>query len=240
MHVKWLSKLTKLCGEIVLLQDKNWEQKKVFKGCEKKRKNRFQVDGDRRAHAQSHPDNRMPRLHMSEVHWDIRMITIWNRFRTAPDSVACCSGYRTLQSFSCRRKAYPELRHSDIRIYPDMCKCSLSPNQPVYPHVAQERSQVFWQVAQFFNFSARTGLTEQTFGEKSWGHRPFWDFFFQKTTFFSSNACKTGMLVGQHFVGELQRNLNHVFLRQFENGFWHIYVQKPTWRSHLKVAQNEV
>ena len=30
---------------------------------------------------------------------------------------------------------------------------------------------------------------------------------------------KTGMLFGQHFDGELPRNLNHVFLRQFGNGF---------------------
>ena len=27
------------------------------------------------------------------------------------------------------------------------------------------------------------------------------------------------MLIGQHFDGELPTNLNHVFLRQFENGF---------------------
>ena len=30
---------------------------------------------------------------------------------------------------------------------------------------------------------------------------------------------KTGMLFGQHFDGEPPRNLNHVFLRQFGNGF---------------------
>ena len=30
---------------------------------------------------------------------------------------------------------------------------------------------------------------------------------------------KTGMLFGQHFDGEPPRNLNHIFLRQFENGF---------------------
>ena len=77
------------------------------------------------AHAQWHPDIRMPRLHVSEEHQDIQMIHLWNRFRTAPDSVEYCSGKRTLQSFSCRRKAYPELRHPDIRIYPDTCKRSL-------------------------------------------------------------------------------------------------------------------
>ena len=47
------------------------------------------------------------------------------------------------------------------------------------------------------------------------------------------------MLFGQHFDGEPPRNLNHVFLRQFGNGFnkkkWHVYVQKSKWRSHLNV-----
>ena len=41
---------------------------------------------------------------------------------------------------------------------------------------------------------------------------------------------KTGMLLGQHFDGEPPRNLNHVFLWQFENGFnqknWHVYMFK--------------
>ena len=71
----------------------------------------------------------------------------------------------------------------------------------------------------FFNSSARTGLTEQTFGEKSWGHRPFWDFIFKKPLFPIAIHTKTGMLFGQHFDGESPRNLNHVFLRQFGNGF---------------------
>ena len=35
----------------------------------------------------------------------------------------------------------------------------------------------------FFYSSARTGLTEQTFGEKRWGHRPFWDFFSKNRLF---------------------------------------------------------
>ena len=35
----------------------------------------------------------------------------------------------------------------------------------------------------FFNSSATTGLTEQTYGEKSWGHRPFWDFFLKNRFF---------------------------------------------------------
>ena len=56
----------------------------------------------------------------------------------------------------------------------------------------------------FFNSSARTGLTEQTYGEKSWGHRPFWDFFFKKPLFPIAIHTKTGMLFGQHFDGELR------------------------------------
>ena len=41
---------------------------------------------------ETHPDIRMPRLHVSKEHRDIRMIHLWNRFRTAPDSVSYCSG----------------------------------------------------------------------------------------------------------------------------------------------------
>ena len=44
-------------------------------------------------------------------------------------------------------------------------------------------------------------------------------FFFHKTAFSYRNTYKTGMLFGQHFEGELPRNLNDVFLRQFGNGF---------------------
>ena len=44
-------------------------------------------------------------------------------------------------------------------------------------------------------------------------------FFFQKPLFPIAMHTKTGMLFGQHFDGEPPRNLNHVILRQFENGF---------------------
>ena len=53
------------------------------------------------------------------------------------------------------------------------------------------------------------------FEEKSWGHRPFWDFFFKKPLFPIASHTKAGMLFGQHFDGELPRNLNHVLLRHF-------------------------
>ena len=71
------------------------KERKVLKLAERRKnslQNRFQVEGNRRAHAQWHPDIRMPRLHVSKEHRDIRMIHLWNRFRTAPDSVAYCSG----------------------------------------------------------------------------------------------------------------------------------------------------
>ena len=111
---------------------------------------------------------------------------------------------------------------SPIQVYGDrdLITQKLSPNQSVYIDVVQERSQVFeHKHPDSFNSSARTDLTEQTYGEKSWGHRPFWDFIFEKPLFPIAICTKTGMLFGQHFDGELPTNLNHVFLRQFENGF---------------------
>ena len=48
----------------------------------------------------------------------------------------------------------------------------------------------------FFNSNGRTGLTEHIFGEKSWGHRPFWDFFFKKPLYPIASLTKTGMLFG--------------------------------------------
>ena len=41
-------------------------------------------------------------------------------------------------------------------------------------------------------------------------------FFFKKPLFPIAIGTKTGMLFGQHFDCEPPRNLNHVFLRQFE------------------------
>ena len=57
-----------------------------------RRKDCFQVEGNCRAHAQWHPDIRMPRLHMSEEHRDIRMVHLSNRFRTVLEGVAYWSG----------------------------------------------------------------------------------------------------------------------------------------------------
>ena len=85
MHVKWLSKLTKLCGKLfkwdcaVTGQEKSeWK----FLKLEESRKNRFQVEGNRREHAQWHPDIRMLRQNVSEEHRDIRMIHLWNQWNS--------------------------------------------------------------------------------------------------------------------------------------------------------------
>ena len=60
------------------------------------------------------------------------------------------------------------------------------------------------------------------------GH--FENFFFKTPLFPIAIHTKTRMLFGQHFDGEVPRNLNHVFLRPFEHGFkkknWYVYVQK--------------
>ena len=49
------------------------------------------------------------------------------------------------------------------------------------------------------------------------GH--FENFFSKKTLFPIAIHTKTRKLFGQHFDGEMPRNLNHVFLRPFEHGF---------------------
>ena len=64
---------------------------------------------------------------------------------------------------------------SPIQVYADqdLVTQKLSPNHPVHIDVAQERSRVFeHKHHDFFNSSARKGLTEQTYGKKL-GHRPF-------------------------------------------------------------------
>ena len=54
----------------------------------------------------------------------------------------------------------------------------------LHRHGAREKSGILnINTLIFFNSSARTGGTKQTYGEKSWGHRPFWDFFFKKPLF---------------------------------------------------------
>ena len=58
-------------------------------------------------------------------------------------------------------------------------------------------------------------LTEEKVGVT--GH--FEILFSKKQLFPIAIHTKTDMLFGQHFHGESPRNLNHVFLRQFENGF---------------------
>ena len=55
--------------------------------------------------------------------------------------------------------------------------------------------------------------------EKKVGATGHFEIFFKKLLFLIAIHTKTGMLFGQHFDGEPPRNSNHVFLRQFENGF---------------------
>ena len=96
----------------------------------------------------------------------------------------------------------------------------LSPNQPVYIDMAQERSgKLNINTSIFFNSSTRTSWTKQTYGEKSWGHRPFWELKKKNPLFPIAIYTKTWMLFGQHFDGEVPRNLNHVFLKPFWTWF---------------------
>ena len=55
--------------------------------------------------------------------------------------------------------------------------------------------------------------------EKKVGVTGHFENFFQKTAFPIAIHTKTRKLFGQHFDGEMPRNLNHVFLRPFEHGF---------------------
>ena len=104
-----------------------------------------------------------------------------------------------------------------IQVYEDRVMQKRSSNHPVYIDMAQENSGILSiNRPFFFNSSARTGWTKQTYGEKSLGHQPFWEVF-QKTAFPIAIHTKTRMLFGQHFDGEVPRNLNHVFLRPFEH-----------------------
>ena len=90
----------------------------------------------------------------------------------------------------------------------------------VYIDRAQERSRAFWTLTpRFFNSSATTGLTEQTYGEKSWGHRPSSDIFFHETAFFPIVVQTKAGINDSHSDGEPPGSLNRIFLKHFENGF---------------------
>ena len=97
----------------------------------------------------------------------------------------------------------------------------LSPNQPVYIDMAQERSGILnINSPTFFltpsqELAVLNKLTEKKVGVTD----HFENLFFKKPLFPTAISTKTHMLFGQHFDGEVPRNLNHVFLRPFERGF---------------------
>ena len=90
----------------------------------------------------------------------------------------------------------------------------------------------------FFNSFARTGWTEQTYGEKSWGHWPFWEFFFKKPLFpiaiHTKHAC---CLVNISTVKcqEIWTLSSWDCLNMVSTKNWDVYVQKSKWRSHLSI-----
>ena len=89
----------------------------------------------------------------------------------------------------------------------------------------------------FLNSSARTGWTEQTYGEKSWGHRPFWEFFFKKPLFLKQYTQKHACyLVNISMVKcqEIWTTSSWDRLNMVQQKNWDVYVQKSKWRSHLK------
>ena len=49
-----------------------------------------------------------------------------------------------------------------------------------------------------FNSSARTGWTEQTYGETGWGHRPYWDYL-PKNRFSCSSTYKNRQAIWSTF-----------------------------------------
>ena len=94
----------------------------------------------------------------------------------------------------------------------------------------------------FFKSSTRKGLTEQTYGEKRWGHRPFWDLKKKRLSPIAIHT-KTGMLFGQHVDGELvplaqektwwrQRSLNETTT---ETSIW-----LSDWRWDLQTSDGNV
>ena len=95
----------------------------------------------------------------------------------------------------------------------------------------------------FFNSSARTGLTELTYeltyGEKSWGHRQFWDFL-KKKPFSYSNTYKNRHAIWSTFwrwtAKKIKPGLPETVWKRFQQKNWHVYVQKSKWRSHLKIS----
>ena len=91
----------------------------------------------------------------------------------------------------------------------------------------------------FFNSSARTGLTEQTYGERRWGHWPLWDLFFWKNRFFLlqyiQNRHPTWSTFWRWTDKKFKPCLPETVWKRFQQKNWHVYVQKPKWRSRLNM-----
>ena len=130
MHVKLLSKLTKLRGKLwnqsALSQDKK-RANKIFEACGKKKKPASRKKPQSACalyiRVYGRPVYTSPK-NTGTSGWstfEIVFEQLGIALRITPDSVHF-NRFR-LQG---ARKAYPELRHPDIRIYPDTCKRSLT------------------------------------------------------------------------------------------------------------------
>ena len=106
-----------------------------------------------------------------------------------------CTG---IEIFSCRKSKPACLHRHGARETSGI----LNINNPIFFTPPQERVEL-------------NKLMEKKVGVT--GH--FENFFFKKPLFPIAIHTKTRMLFGQHFDGEVPRNLNHVFLRPFEHGF---------------------
>ena len=91
------------------------ERAKVFEACGKKKKPisswKKPQSASRSHQISGYPDAPFKRVRRAPGHPDDPPLKSFSK--------------HTLQSFSCRRKDYPELRHPDIRIYPDTVKLQI-------------------------------------------------------------------------------------------------------------------
>ena len=102
---------------------------------------------------------------------------------------------------------------------------------------ARKKSGILNINTPIFFYSARTDLTEQTYGEKSWGHRPFEIFFFKKPLFpaaIHTNQHAIWSTFWRWTAKKFKPRLPETVWKRFQQKNWHVYVQKPKWRSHLK------
>ena len=108
---------------------------------------------------------------------------------------------------------------SPIQVYGDLITQKQSPNQPLYRRGAREKSGILNINTPIFLTPPQEQVQLNKLTETKIGVTSHFEIFFHKPLFAIAIHTKTGMLFGQHFDGEPARDLNHVFLRQFENGF---------------------